>query len=361
MGAERTTIAAPYLRMRSPLELLMGLRRSSHAVRTNLRARAYQLETERAGRLTYYSNVDDFARLSERPLVLLHGVHPGSSAHELDGVFEALRGERPIYALDLPGFGCSEHGLPDYRPEVYVSAIARLLELAARNAASPDVLAVGLTSEYVARVAVELPDLVHSLTLISPTGFAVKREQDSFERASRRGKALLPVRLASKLGLSPLLYRALLTERSIRYLLRRAASSALDLRDDVVRYCSATRHEPGAEHAAVAYLSGALHPAGNPQSVYTRVHSPTLILYADEPKPRYGSLDSFVKWHEYFSAEKLDNSDLSLVAGADQAVLKMRRFWDAVKERDLAEAQTGVLRTDSDGEPSKDVAAVSSY
>jgi len=350
----------PFLRARSPLKLLRtSLWQARHRrLQPAIRARSRELQSELAGRLTFYTNVSDFAHVAERPLVLLHGVHTRASAFEMNGLFEALRDERPLYALELPGFGCSERDERAYGPEVYESAIRELLELAARDGAPADVLAVGLTSEYAARIAVIAPELVHSLVLVAPTGFAVKREQDSFERASRRGKTVLPMRIAASLGLSPLVYRAIVTERSLRYLLKRAASNDADQRDDYVRYCQASAHQPGAHHAAVAYLSGALHPAGNPQSVYTRVHCPTLILYADDSKPRYGSLETFVKWHEFFSAEKVSDTDLTETRTAKLLVPKLRSFWDGVVANEQEEERSGVFSTRSS---SNDVAALSSY
>jgi len=361
MSADQSA-TLPFLRARSPLKLLRAsLWQARHRrLRPALRARSRELQSELAGRLTFYTNVSDFAHVAARPLVLLHGVHTSGSAFELNGVFESLRDERPIYALDLPGFGCSERGEREYGPEVYESAIRELLELATRDAAPADVIAVGLTSEYVARVAVVAPELVHSLILVSPTGFAVKREQDSFERASRRGKSVLPMRIASSLGLSPLVYRALVTERSLRYLLRRAASNDSSQRDDYVRYCHAAAHQPGAHHAALAYLSGALHPVGNPQSVYTRVHRPTLILFADESKPRYGSLETFVKWHEFFAAERVADTDLANPRSAELLLPKLHSFWESVASNEQDDEQSGVFDMRC-GRDTNDIAALSSY
>src|SRR4051794_36329079 len=41
------------------------------------------------------------------PVVLLHSVNAAASAYEMRPLFEALRGRRPVYALELPGFGFS--------------------------------------------------------------------------------------------------------------------------------------------------------------------------------------------------------------------------------------------------------------
>ena len=62
-----------------------------------------------AGRISYYH--DDYC--PGRPLVLVHSVNAAASAYEMGPLFAYYRGKRPVYALDLPGFGFSESLLPD--------------------------------------------------------------------------------------------------------------------------------------------------------------------------------------------------------------------------------------------------------
>lgn len=42
-----------------------------------------------------------------RPLLLVHSVNAAASSIEMRPLFELFRGKRPVYALDLPGFGFS--------------------------------------------------------------------------------------------------------------------------------------------------------------------------------------------------------------------------------------------------------------
>ena len=49
-----------------------------------------------------------------------------------------------------------------------------------------DIIALSLGSEFAAKAALEAPELVHSLTLISPSGFSERREK----RASQQANAL---------------------------------------------------------------------------------------------------------------------------------------------------------------------------
>jgi len=141
--------------------------RTSRPLHPALAASRHDLVTA-DGTLSYYADL----KASGRPLVLLHGVHAAASAYEMRPLFEAFRGKRKIYALDLPGFGFSDRGARTYTPETYVRAIEHLLRHAASREPA-DVIALSLTSEYVAKVAIEMPELIRSLTFISPTGQSI--------------------------------------------------------------------------------------------------------------------------------------------------------------------------------------------
>src|SRR3954471_7550919 len=66
-----------------------------------IRANRYVTATPLSGRLSFY--VDESA--SGRPLVLLHSINAAASAYEMRPLFEHFRDTRPVFALDLPGFG----------------------------------------------------------------------------------------------------------------------------------------------------------------------------------------------------------------------------------------------------------------
>ena len=63
-----------------------------------------EMDTQAAGRLSYY-----YTPGKGRPLVLLHSINAAASSYEMKPLFEHYRGKRPVYALDLPGYGFSEH------------------------------------------------------------------------------------------------------------------------------------------------------------------------------------------------------------------------------------------------------------
>src|SRR5437870_2223308 len=89
---------------------------------TNAERRTFSSKT--SGVLSYY--VDQEA--SGRPLVLLHSVNAGASSYEMMPIFERYRTRRPVYALDLPGFGFSDRSNRAYSPRLYTDAIIDFLQ-----------------------------------------------------------------------------------------------------------------------------------------------------------------------------------------------------------------------------------------
>lgn len=250
-----------------------------------LLAERSELVQEDFGRVVFYTNAHEHVAADQRPLLLLHGMHLHAGAHDFVHLFAAFRAERQVYAADLPGFSGSDHAHDRYDPELYVGTVKQLIELCASEALAPvDVLAVGLTCEYAARAAAALPDMVNTLTLVEPTGFASEGEESVLERLARRGSTLLPLTLLERLRLA--------------------------------RFC-------GGGFAAV--LSGAAFPQGNAQTAYTRVHCPTLVLHPRARRARYGTLARFVRWRPHYQASELESTrlaDRSAVAHMEAAIAR---------------------------------------
>ena len=59
--------------------------------------------SKHAGWLSYYAD----SSAAGRPLVLIHSVNVVASAYEMGPLFRHYRGQRPVFALDLPGYGFS--------------------------------------------------------------------------------------------------------------------------------------------------------------------------------------------------------------------------------------------------------------
>lgn len=197
--------------------------------------------------VSYYA--DEGAGAAEAtPLLLVHSVNAAGSVYEMRPLWEHYCGRRPVYALDLPGFGLSERRDASYTPRLMTDAVLAVLrEMQARHGRPADLLALSLGCEFAARAAVERPALLRTLGLISPTGFSRRTPSSS-------PKVLSFVRF-------PLwdrgLFRLLTSPASIRFFLRKTWGSA-DIDEGLVQYDIATTRQPGARFAPYHFVSGFL-------------------------------------------------------------------------------------------------------
>ncbi len=223
-----------------------------------------------AGTLSYYRG----QVRTGHPLVLIHSINAAASSYEMKPIFLHYRGQRPVFALDLPGFGFSERSKRVYSPGLYETALLDFLKTQVGEPA--DVVALSLGSEFAARAARAEPDLFHSLVMISPTGFSFRSERGS-QKASQTGLSDLLHPLFSFPLWARAFYDLITTRLSIQYFLRQSFVGTVP--PDLVEYAYATAHQPGAEFAPLYFISGKLFTPGIRQAVYERLQVPTLVLY----------------------------------------------------------------------------------
>jgi pimeloyl-ACP methyl ester carboxylesterase len=251
-----------------------------------------------AGALSYY--VD--RSVSGRPLVLLHSINAGPSAMEVRPLFEYYRGKRPVFALDLPGFGFSERRDRSYSPMLFSAAIADLITSEVHGEAV-DIVALSLSAEFAARVALDRPELVHSLALISPSGFAIGGKNNSGERASSNGTADRLYRAFTFPLWSQPFYDLLASRPSIRYYLKKSFVGPVD--ETLVEYAYRTTHQPGARHAPLYFISGKLFSPEIRAAVYSRLQQPVLVVYDQDPYVRFDALPAFIAEHRNWQAARI--------------------------------------------------------
>jgi pimeloyl-ACP methyl ester carboxylesterase len=226
---------------------------------------AGHIDSLTAGRVAVYQMGPDTGR---EPVVLVHGFHAAASAYDLRPLYTALaaRGRR-VVALDMPGFGHSDRSPRAYNQSLMVAALRDVLEQVVAGPAH--VVALSAGSEVAAKVALERPDLVSSLTLISPTGLG-----SGTGGPGAVGKVLaVPV-------IGQAFFDALTSRPSIRYFLSKNFLGPVD--DGYAAYAWMSAHQPGARHAPRAFLEGALFDS-RIRSVYERVSQPSLVIYGDDP------------------------------------------------------------------------------
>lgn len=236
-----------------------------------LDAERQTFESASAGGLSYYADRGG----AGRSLVLIHSINAGASAYEMRPIFEHYRGQRPVYALDLPGFGFSERSDRVYSPALYASAIHEFIETQVSDKA--DVIALSLGSEFVARAAYERPDLFHSLALISPSGLSERNAENRVQSAGRQGSGDRLLRIFSFPLWSQAFYDLLVSPPSLRYFLSRSFVGPVD--QGLLEYAYPTTHQPGARYAPLYFVSGKLFTPDIWQSVYQRLELPVLVIY----------------------------------------------------------------------------------
>ena len=227
----------------------------------------------RAGRLSYYA-----AGTSGAPLLLVHSINAAASAYEVRPLFEYYSKTRRVYALDLPGFGFSDRSDREYSPRLYADATLDMVDEIKRDAGAEavDALALSLGCEFLARAASEHPERFSSLALVSPTGMR-KDDQLYGSPGSVRGFAAIKSFWEFPLW-SQAVFDLLNSRQSQRYFLAKTFGSAEAVDQGLLEYDYLTAHQPGAQHAPFAFVSGLLFSADITR-VYESLEMPVWVSH----------------------------------------------------------------------------------
>ncbi len=226
----------------------------------------------RAGQLSYY------VAGSGEPLLLVHSINAAASAYEVRPLFEHFQSSRRVYALDLPGFGFSDRSARDYTPRLYTDALLDMLEEIARDAGpvQMDAVALSLGCEFLARAATERPDRLRSLALITPTGL---RRGERFDGPAGSARGIPAVQVLFELPLwSQPFFDLLNSQASQRYFLKQTFGSYTAIDAGLLEYDYLTAHQPDAQHAPYAFISGTLFSA-DISRVYESLDLPVWLAY----------------------------------------------------------------------------------
>ena len=279
-------------------------------------AQRHDLQTSAGGRVHYYADTS----AGGRPLVLIHSINAAPSAMEMKPLFEHFRAGRPVYALDLPGFGHSERAKRRYSPELYAKVIGEFLAEVVREPA--DLIAYSLGCEFAAIAAADAPERVNSLALLSPTGFNT--------RGLPTGAAAVRAhRFLSIPGLSDGLYGLLTTRASIKYFYNQVFAGSTP--PELIDYAYATTHQPGAKIAPLYFLSGQLFTPRACDSLYPRVTQPVLALYDKDPNIDFQELPDFLGRQSNWRAERLTPTNgMPQWEKPAETIAAIERFWDSL-------------------------------
>lgn len=274
------------------------------------------------GFLNYYADSSG----EGRPLVLVHSINAAGSSYEMRPLFEHYRGKRPVYALDLPGFGFSERADRVYSPELYAQAIIDLLEQ--RVGVPADVIALSLGSEFAARAAHLRRDLFHSLTLISPSGFTRRENAQASQRASGSSASDIALALFRFPLWSQGIYDALTTRASIRYFLKQSFEGMPD--EGMIAYDYLTAHQHGARFAPFYFVSGKLFSRQIRKEVYEKLTLPVLVLYDRDEFVRFDTLpDTLAQCPNWRAVRITPTRGLPQFEQLPSVVNALNDFWSA--------------------------------
>ncbi|HVF55844.1 MAG TPA: alpha/beta fold hydrolase [Pyrinomonadaceae bacterium] len=212
------------------------------------------------------------------PLVFVHGIGAGARSFMWRRNFEPLSTDFRVYAVDLLGFGYSaKPSAAPYSADLYVELLSDFLrEVVGRPA---HVVASSLGAAFAVRVADEHPELVKSLVLISPTGTDNLSTRPDLPGAAFYGLLHSPV-----LGTS--FYNAMTSERSIRdYARKQLFYDKRFATPRLVAHYYAVSHQPGAQYAITAFLSGYLNT--DIGEAFARIRQDTTLVWGrqDQTNP----------------------------------------------------------------------------
>lgn len=223
------------------------------------------------GRVAYYR-----AGLEEgTPLLFVHSVNAAANSYEFKPLFDYYARHRPVFALDLPGFGFSDRPDMLYTPQLMSEAVIAMADvIRARHGLFPvDICALSLSCEFVARAAADHPTYFRTLAFISPTGFDKRRQSEAegtFGQPAVRDLVTFPVWRRA-------LFDALVSRPSLRFFLQKTwGSRAID--EGLLEYDYLSAHQPGAEFAPFSFVSGFLF-SRDALRLYKSLTRPVLMLH----------------------------------------------------------------------------------
>jgi pimeloyl-ACP methyl ester carboxylesterase len=281
-----------------------------------------QFLSRESGLLSYYADTS----VEGTPLVLIHSINAAASSFEMRPLFNHFRAERPVYALDLPGFGFSERADRPYSPHLYAQAILDFLSTQVRQPA--DVIALSLGSEFVARAAMQLPGIFRTVTMISPSGFTLRPNAVSSQGASKNQTSNLAYNLFSFPLWSQAFYDLLATRPSINYFLKQSFVGSVF--PALADYSYASAHQPGARFAPLFFVSGKLFTPDIRETIYDTLKMPVLVIYDRDPYVRFDALESFVQARaNWYTSRIAPSRGLPQFEHLPDTVQTLADFWAA--------------------------------
>ncbi|MGF1524311.1 MAG: alpha/beta fold hydrolase [Leptolyngbyaceae cyanobacterium] len=212
-------------------------------------------------------------------VLLLPAFSTVSTRAELKQLADQLRTHFQVIALDWPGFGDSDRGPLNYRPELYRQFLTDFVESELTTPTA--VIAVGHAAGYVVQVASQNPGFWSKIGLIAPTWRGPLAVMGA-PKAVRNG--------VRELVRSPLLGQMLygLNTRPdfLKWMYRRHVFvDATKLTEDYIQQRYQGTQQPGARYAPAAFVTGSLDPVPTREAFladFEKLLVPVMIVVASQ-------------------------------------------------------------------------------
>jgi len=210
-----------------------------------------------------------FQRLGEGPAMLLvHSIGPGHDGTQWRRAAEILAEKHTVYVPDLMGFGRSDKPRIAYDGELYIQLLSDFLADVVRERAV--LAAAGLPAAFAVQLAVDEPEALTALALVTPLGIEQHGEEPDLKDAIVHRALRLPIVGTSALNVY--------TSRSgIAHHLREIYGAEEQVDAGLVEHHYRSSHQPGAHGPLAAYLAGYLNHSVEP--VLPRLAAPTWIAW----------------------------------------------------------------------------------
>jgi hypothetical protein len=160
---------------------------------------------------------------------------------------------------------------------------------------------------------------VHRLAFLSPTGLG-PRETGTAGKIGRWARTLSASRAIGRLA-----FLAIASRPSIRHFLGRSFVGAVD--PGLREYAYSTSHQPGAEYAPLAFLSGSLSTP-NILDTYASLDRPALVIYDRDPYTTFERLAELEGRSSLWSSTQIvPTRGMPHFDRLDETVLALDQFW----------------------------------
>lgn len=210
-----------------------------------------------------------------KPLVLIHSLGPGASSYEWHKNVATLSEQFRVYALDLLGFGLSDHPTIDYDADLYADLISDFIKETVNQPAI--VVGHGLSNAYVIAAAYRRPQLFERLVLVEPSPIILEETHPG--PLSSIWKLLLRTPIIGQF-----IYNLLTSRQAIRsYYDNQGYHNPGLITDEMVEYIYTSAHQPNSRFAIASLLSNYLNL--DVQEPFSRLKIPVVAVWGRESIP----------------------------------------------------------------------------